>query len=307
MNPVPHHQRASRILFLGQAIFCSTISLFCACNSLHRDDTSFADTQPAERSTLGIKEPGKYHFRDSQFVYYSDFPLKTDLPLFKELSDLREQLYKELHLPPSDRIVQVFLFVDQASYEKYLKSHYAELPPRRAYFIKQDRVANGTEELLVYTWWSEKVRQDLRHELTHGILHSVLKDVPRWLDEGLAEVYELPPENDGINANYLDYFQDGRVDLDLNHLEKLSDVQQMLLPEYRQAWAWTHFILHSSRESKEVLLAYLQQLRLTNKPGPLLPRLKAVVDDPATALRKYLAKLEAVPTARTDLFSGEKP
>ena len=40
----------------------------------------------------------------------------------------------------------------------------------------------------------DHLRTDLRHELTHALLHGVLKDVPLWLDEGLAGFFELPPD-----------------------------------------------------------------------------------------------------------------
>ena len=39
--------------------------------------------------------------RLSQYVFYSDFPLETSDPLFRELEDLPEQLQRELHLPMS--------------------------------------------------------------------------------------------------------------------------------------------------------------------------------------------------------------
>ena len=54
---------------------------------------------------------------------------------------------------------------------------------------------------MVYTYWGNRIQQDLRHELTHAILHSVLKDVPLWLDEGLAEYFEVPHGWKGVNPS----------------------------------------------------------------------------------------------------------
>ena len=73
----------------------------------------------------------------------------------------------------------------------FMVSKYPKLPSRRAFFVAQTRGVGRSEDLLIYTYWGERVQQDLRHELTHALLHSVLKDVPLWLDEGLAEYYEL--------------------------------------------------------------------------------------------------------------------
>ena len=50
-------------------------------------------------------------------------------------------------------------------------------------------------------------------------------------------------------------------------------------------------------ESKEVLTAYLQQLRANPNPGPLQPRLAKVFPDLNAALNKHLAKWEAEKSA----------
>ena len=89
--------------------------------------------------------------------------------------------------------------------------------------------------MLVYTFYGEHIRQDLRHELTHALLHSVLRDVPLWLDEGLAEFFELPPEADGVNTQHLDALSRAQFQPDLARLEQLTLVEQMKPPEYREA------------------------------------------------------------------------
>ena len=286
----------------GRARF-SLLALFAislaGCNSLQIGLGSADKETSAALPSTAIAGPGKYHHRDSQYVFYSDFPLKTTLPLFRELSDLREQICKDLQLPASDRIIQVFLFEDQERYERFMRGRHPELPVRRAFFIKQQRTAGGPDDLLVYTYWGEHVRQDLRHELTHGILHSVLKDVPLWLDEGLAEVYELPTENRGINTGHLDQVRKNPFSPDLARLEQLSEVKQMQRPEYREAWAWSHFMLRGTPQAKAVLLGHLQQLRMTDKPGPLLPKLKEAHPNLNETLLGYIEKLESPQVART--------
>ena len=287
-----------RIGALGRLLALFGMVCLVGCNSLGIGrGTSESDPPPAITVSPSAG-PGKHHYRDSQYVFYSDFPLKTNLPIFKELAEMREQICKDLQLPPSDRIIQVFLFEDQDRYEKFMRSRHPELPVRRAFFIKQQRTAGGPDDLLVYTYWGEHVRQDLRHELTHGILHSVLKDVPLWLDEGLAEVFELPPENRGINAGHLEQVRKNPFTPDLARLEQLSEVKQMQRPEYREAWAWSHFMLRGNAEAKTVLLAYLQQLRANNKPGQLLPKLKDAYPKPNEALITHLEKMDTLRTVR---------
>src|SRR5262245_32390399 len=57
--------------------------------------------------------PGKHSQRVSQFVFFSDFELKTDQQLFRELSDMREQVVKDLRLPSPNTLVTVYLFEDR--------------------------------------------------------------------------------------------------------------------------------------------------------------------------------------------------
>ncbi len=172
-----------------------------------------------------------------------------------------------------------------------MKARYPELPKRRAFFVAQPRTVGGGDELLVYTFWGERLRQDLRHELTHALLHSVLKDVPLWLDEGLAEYFELPPGSNGVNVQHLEQLRRGAFAPDLARLEQLNQVAQMTPAEYREAWAWVHLMLRGPADGKAALLAYLQQLRSNGSPGPLQPRLTAAVPGLTDALDMHLGQL----------------
>jgi hypothetical protein len=210
----------------------------------------------------------------------------------QELAELREQVYRELQLPTATSIIQVFLFEDRDRYERFMKARYPDLPRRRAFFVAQPRSAGGADELLVYTFYGDHIRQDLRHELTHALLHSVLRDVPLWLDEGLAEFFELPPEADGVNAQHLEALCHGPFQPDLTRLEGLTQVDQMRPPEYREAWAWVHLMLRSRPEARAALLGYLQVLRGHAHPGPLAPRLLPAYPELTAALQGHLARLE---------------
>ena len=244
------------------------------CSSLSKP-TERVEAAPAARTEVAVTTPGKHALRKSQYVFYSDFALPENEPLLNELGRLRDQIYRELQLPPAENVVQVFIFEDRDRYERYMRSRYPELPRRRAFFVAQPRGHGGGDELLVYTFNGEHIRQDLRHELTHALLHSVLKDVPLWLDEGLAEFFELPPEADGLNRQHLATLREGQFSPNLSRLEALTQVDQMKPPEYREAWAWVHLMLRGKPEGRQALLAYLHQLRSTPTPGPLEPRLRS--------------------------------
>jgi hypothetical protein len=269
-------------LLLGAAL--------AGCNQL----PLFQSADRAEREPIP-GTPSKHSFPVSQFVFVSDFEIQRNLPIFKELSNLREQVYKELRLPPSNTKVFVYLFEDQDRYERFMKAKYPELPRRRAFFLAQPKRLGGTEDLLVYTSWGPRINQDLRHELTHALLHSALKDVPLWLDEGLAEFFEVPPSWNGINQHHVEYLRQPGTRFDLARLEALTEVQQMTPGEYREAWAWVHLMLRGgSPQARQVLLGYLQELRTNPQPGQLRPRLTAALQPPEEALQHHVANLEAL-------------
>jgi hypothetical protein len=232
-------------------------------------------------------------------MFMSDFDTGSDTSLFQDLGELRGRIYKDLELPPTTRPIRVYLFENRDRYERYMQAKYPTLPKRRAFFVAQPHPVGGGEELLVYTFWGEKIRSDLRHELTHAVLHSVLKDVPLWLDEGLAEYYEVVPQSQGLNHNHVEQLRGAGGEVfepDLTRLEQLSQVQQMSPAEYREAWAWVHLMLHDSAESRAVLTSYLQQLRTTPSPGPIQPKLTEVFPNLETAFERHLAKLNSQPS-----------
>lgn len=268
-------------------------------------ENPFAEEKRAETSTLPAKPappalPSKYQLRVAPYVFHSDIDLQRDPDLFTDLAGLRDQVVKELNLPTSDRSVLVYLFEDREAYEKYMRVRYPDLPRRRAFFVAQPR-GMGREDLIVFTYWGDYIQQDLRHELTHALLHSVLKDVPLWLDEGLAEYFELPPDRDGVNENHLAHIRRSTVAPfrpDLNRLEALADVGQMTPAEYRESWAWVHFFLRSKPEVKQVVLDYLQHLqhlRPKQKPMALRPRLLAATQAPEISVSSHVGQIEPPP------------
>jgi hypothetical protein len=275
-------------------IGCNSFSLHLL--SRDKNDKAAAEPRPAPPSP-----PSRYSFRIPPYVFSSDFEIDRDKPLFEELANLRDQVYHELRLTPGRSAVQVYLFANKERYDEYMHAAYPNLPARRAFFIQQQRALGGTDELMVYTSWGERIQQDLRHELTHALLHSVIRDVPLWLDEGLAEYFELPPSEHGINASHVETLRrDCGVTYqpDLERLERMKDVNDMKGPEYREAWLWVHWMMQASPETKTVLLTYLQDLRKGN-PGPLAPRMAAAYPKLKDEFKKHLNQLELPINARS--------
>lgn len=256
-----------------------------------RPDPTARGAEPAATAAPG---PGKHSARRGHYVYYSDFPLDAGHPLLAELDTLPDQVYGELGLPPATGVIQVFLFDTQERYDRYMRAKHPDLPSRPAYFVRQPRLGGGPADLMVYTWMGDHLRTNLRHELTHALLNAVLKDVPLWLDEGLAGYFELPPDQEGVNPQHLEVLRRGPFQPDLGGLEKRTDVAQMQRPEYREAWAWVHLMLRGDPAAGAVLRDYLQALRTTPRPKPdLQTRLREVLPDPEQALADHLGRVAA--------------
>ncbi len=292
MSRLPAHLRIAVVLGLLALSGCRGLKMFTSV------DDRPAETGPREKTATATGgKPGRYSYRLAPYVFLSDFELDRNRTEFRELAGLRDQVCKELQLPTSERPVLVYLFEDRETYEQYMQARYPELPKRRAFFVAQPRTMGG-EDLLVFTYWGERILQDLRHELTHALLHSVLHDVPLWLDEGLAEFFELPPESRGVNESHLNHIRRSVVEPfapDLARLESLEQVKDMKPAEYREGWAWTHYCLRGNREAKAALLAYLQHLqhlRANQKPETLRPRLAQVVKSPEEELRRHIAGID---------------
>lgn len=245
-------------------------------------------TEP-DRSLL----PARHSVQADQLVVLSDFRLNYDHPLIADLIELRKAVAESLSLELNGPPVVVYLFPNDREYYSYLKSTFPALPARRAYFI-------GTSfELAVYTYWGERVQEDLRHEFTHGLLHSTLQDVPLWLDEGLAEYFEVDgPAPGTVNSKSAQELAEAigkGWQPNLKRLESLHEVSTMNQADYREAWAWVHFMLHGSGETRQLLVEYLQELRTSANPGSLRERLEENVPVLTERFRVYVAGLNGTP------------
>jgi hypothetical protein len=284
-------------LLLGTLTGCSAAGIHLLSHD-HGETKAQHDTAAARPAP-----PSKFSVRVAPYVFHSDVELDRSQPLFRDLAELRARVGRELHLPLGNATVEIYLFENEQHYEAFIHDRYPSLPPRRAFFVAMPHAVGGGEDLLVYTRKGPSMELDLRHELTHAFLHGVLRQVPQWLDEGLAEYFELPADRNGINADHLDHLlhdPDGPYKPDLERLEKLTEVEQMKRPEYREAWLWAHLMLHTTPEAKAVLFQYLQALRDNRNPGSLGPKLAAAIGPLDEAFQRHLNELAgALPTMKS--------
>jgi hypothetical protein len=237
--------------------------------------------------------PARHSLKADQLLVLSDFKLPQDHPLIKDLTKLRQDVAATLDLPLERNPVVVYLFSNETLYRQYLTATYPRLPPRRAYFV-------GTPtELAVYTFWGDNIQEDLRHEYTHGLLHSTIRNVPVWIDEGLAEYFEVADSHPRrINADYANRLAAALGNgwrPDLKRLERIEEFSKMQQGDYQESWAWVHFMLHSTPEAREALVSYLRDLKSEAHPAALSARLEQAVPGADT---RFLSYLTTLPQAR---------
>lgn len=237
-------------------------------------------------TTQPLDVPERYTIVRDQLVIHSDFQVPARHRLLDELSARRDDLRRELAYASSDEPIHVYLFQDADRFREFVREEHPRFPNRRAFFVETDT------RLEVYAHWGGHVGEDLRHEVTHAYLHSVLPNIPLWLDEGLAEYFEVPRGRNGLNRDHLGQIlaqenrgRDGTASgpmaprealhrpPNLARLESLHSDQFLTQEDYAECWGWVHFLLESSPETKLLLREYLYRLHEDGSTVPLSSRL----------------------------------
>jgi hypothetical protein len=204
------------------------------------------------------------------FVCRADFSLQGLEGLLADLDQLQGDLRQSLGIPPAQERIEIYLFADESSYRRYLKTYFPQLPYRRALFAKLGGPG------MVFAYRGKEFETSLRHESTHALLHAALPTVPLWLDEGLAEYFQEPRSQRAYDSRHLSMTRwSARLGMvpSLDKLEKETDLSQMTSTDYRYAWAWVHFMLHGPAEAHEELTRFLGDIRADVPYGQLSQRL----------------------------------
>ena len=223
-----------------------------------------------------------------QLVVYSDSPLPQHHRLLDELLANRSILATKLALKQSDEPIHVYLFQTAEQFKSFMRVHYPAFPERRAFFVETDT------RLTVYAHWGDHVAEDLRHEVAHGYLHSTVPHLPLWLDEGLAEYFEVPQGHHGLNRPHLQELTAALAEgwrPDLRRLENLHSAADMTQMDYAESWAWMHFLLETTPERQKFLQTYLQALDKADAAEPLSNQLRRVHLDYEKQLVDYLNQI----------------
>jgi hypothetical protein len=236
-----------------------------------------------------VRLPGKQQLVSEQLLIHSDFDIPKHHRLVDELTARRHDISETLGIPMSDEPINVYLFEDRQKFREFMDRSHPEFPDRRAFFVKNDTSLN------VYAYWGPRVGEDLRHEVTHGYLHSVVPNVPLWLDEGIAEYFEVSRGKGGLNGPHVYYlshgFERGQWKPDLTRLELIGSAGQLSQLDYAESWLWVHFLLSGDSDSQTIVRDQLEQLITTGRSESVLPMIAARIPDYENQLIMHLKVL----------------
>lgn len=239
---------------------------------------SFAGTSmiAADKAPSSAVARWPFEFQEGDYVFHADFDLRERPNLIGEIQRLPQDIADQLQITIAHSPVHLLLFSTQNNYRNYMRTYFPELPERRALFVK--RRGPG----MVFAYDNKEMDVDLRHETTHALLNESLTYVPLWLDEGLAEYFEVPHAERAQTSAHMKFVRLratlGQV-RSIESLEAVDDLANMGGSEYRDAWSWVHFLLHHSDATRACLSRFLQDIQSGLPPGPLSRRLAAEVPD----------------------------
>ena len=240
--------------------------------------------------------PSRTEIVAGQLVIHTDFPLAEQHRIVRELESLRADVSQQLGLPISDEPVHLYLFENKKRYDDFAARQFPGFPSRRAFFVETETT------LSVFAVWQDRIAEDLRHETTHGYVHAVVPTIPLWLDEGVAEYFELPRSEHGIHAAHVAHLSgrllEGTWRPDLDRMEALAAAGELSQDHYAEAWCWTHWLLNTTPQRRRLLQDYLTDVRRDGQTAPLSARLRhteGLGTDHAAAIRAHLESLVPPP------------
>ena len=159
------------------------------------------------------------------FVCWGEFDLaEVERPL-AGFTEVHRQMAEKLKLPAVKEQVEVYLFKNDTSLRDFLRKNYPKVPYRRALAMKKKGQRNH-----LFLCRSEKLAEDIRHEAVHALLDASITGVPEWLHEGLAEYFEVEPEDRLTGAEWFEQTQTNAklgVSRQLTSLERITSSMSM--------------------------------------------------------------------------------
>ncbi len=242
-----------------------------------------------------------YEAKVDQFLLHSDFELNDPQRLESILGGLRSDISQALNLPEQKSSIHVVLFSNAKEYSRYMNHYFPSIEPRRAIYL-QDRGPG-----MLFTFWHDEIDTDLRHEAAHAVLNQSGVQLPLWLDEGVAEYFEVQRDKrfsqNGYGVEVAQRAAKGLVPslLDLERIAQMSDFKDA---HYRDSWAWIHFLLHRRQETRQLLIDYIARHRKLVPQTNLSRQLAEIIADPTIEFKQHFSKVGGIQATGAAAFQA---
>lgn len=241
-------------------------------------------------SITGRTPPAPYKWTDERdlgpYQVHAEFPLTDVRELVQDLGDLQNDLEKTLGLKCLPHSIDIHLFGSKRSYDNYLRTRIPEGVNRQALYVP------GVDSGSVYAYRHRDLETDVRHETTHALLHSALPYVPIWIDEGLAEYFEIPESQRVVGHTHRKELQNAirylRWKPSVEKLEAKRKLMDMDGKDYRDSWGIVHFLLNGPSEAKSALSIYFEEIQSGAPPTPLSENLRKRIPNLEQAITDHL-------------------
>lgn len=151
--------------------------------------------------------------------------------------------------------LEIFLFDTHWEMRRYLWQHCPEQSSKAAACFAR---SGGYVVTVVKSSRSGKTERMLHHELTHFLLASQYRDLPRWVDEGLAQCMEVDPsqphadKRKEFRKQRISHTKQAVIELISLPAQKPLDKKQYLL-----SWALVSFLMQEKRFGLSSIKEYL--------------------------------------------------
>jgi len=208
----------------------------------------------ATAESHGPAWPRRHDYESAHYLVLSDMDPKVCF----DASQILEQAYAVFsarleRAPATSERFKVFLFSGRAGYQDHVLDLLGQMVPHSAGLY-----VGSLRQLFIWNLPErEEMLQTVRHEGFHQYLHRIMDDPPLWFNEGLAEYFEEAKVVQGkwtTGAPRPDHLKRLGLPQPLREFLFLDDRAFMgnATANYAQAWAFIHFLLHTSRENRQL-------------------------------------------------------
>ena len=195
-----------------------------------------------------------------EFTIIATDPVGRNDRIYRQAAATVSHVCDTLQLPePTDKL-EIRCFASNRDYNRWVKRYYPDFAALDSCYIHHGR------RHVVLTYDRPDLDRVLRHEVTHFILHSSIPQIPRWLDEGIAQYFELecssPWRRSRRLAELREYLRSHRDGPDSSSLANAYELEDFGGPEYLQAWGWCCFMMDYSPRMRHRLLEALSLMQL---------------------------------------------